>query len=289
MKTLRENPLLRYHLLGATRHRWRRQPWLYGAAVLGIGLVYLLVLQLTVYSEAGIDATLGLALFVMCLAAPLMAYNLFSLEYEKQTWESLALTRLTAREIFWGKYGAALARVALTTLLFAPFLLTTHRATTYVIAAAFTALFSWGALLVSVGLWLSFKLKRTLTTAATLYAGQVFVLMLFPFLYLLFSEGSDPTKSAVEWVLGYRDGMLAWVASLFEGTLIIFANPFYLASQLDLLGVRPSWWWSSDESDAYANGLRYMLWGFAQSAMYLGLATLFAGFAYRGVKISWRK
>jgi hypothetical protein len=138
MRALRENPLLRYHLLGATRHRWRRQPWLYGAAVLGIGLVYLLVLQLTVYSEAGIDATLGLALFVMCLAAPLMAYNLFSLEYEKQTWESLALTRLTAREIFWGKYGAALARVALTTLLFAPFLLTTHRATTYVIVAAFT-------------------------------------------------------------------------------------------------------------------------------------------------------
>jgi hypothetical protein len=37
MKTLRENPLLHYHLLGATRHRWRRQPWLYGAAVLGSG------------------------------------------------------------------------------------------------------------------------------------------------------------------------------------------------------------------------------------------------------------
>jgi hypothetical protein len=53
--------------------------------------------------------------------------------------------------------------------------------------------------------------------------------------------------------------------------------------------VRPSWWWSSDEWDAYVNALRYMLWGFAQSAMYLGLAALFAGFAYRGVKISWRK
>jgi ABC-type transport system involved in multi-copper enzyme maturation permease subunit len=137
MKTLRENPLLRYHLLGATRHRLRRQPWLYGAAALGIGLVYLLVLQLTVFSEANIYATLGLTLFVMCIVAPLMAYNMFSSEYEKQTWESLALTRLTAPEIFWGKYGAALARVALTTLLFAPFLLTTHHATTYVIAAAF--------------------------------------------------------------------------------------------------------------------------------------------------------
>jgi len=289
MRTLRENPLLRYHLLGATRHRWRRQPWLYGAAVLGIGLVYLLVLQLTVFNEASIFATLGLALFVMCIAAPLMAYNLFSLEYEKQTWESLALTRLTAREIFWGKYGAALARVALTTLLFAPFLLTTHHATTYVIAAAFTVLFSWGALLVSVGLWLSFKLKRTLSTAALLYAGQVFVLMLFPLLYALLSGGNAPDISDIEWVTSYRDGIYAWVTSLFEGTLIIFANPFDLASRLDDLCVRPSWWWNSPDRDAYVNGLRYMLWGFAQSAMYLGLAALFAGFAYRGVKISWRK
>ena len=290
MRALRENPLLRYHLLGATRHRWRRQPWLYGAAVLGIGLVYLLVLQLTVFNEASIFATLGLALFVMCIAAPLMAYNLFSLEYEKQTWESLALTRLTAREIFWGKYGAALARVALTTLLFAPFLLTTHSATTYVITAAFTALFSWGALLVSVGLWLSFKLKRTLTTAATLYAGQVFVLMLFPFLYALFSGGEmGPGQSAIEWVQNYRDGFLAWVISLLNGSLIIYANPFYASAQLEYMAAVPAWWWNAEGWDAYVNGLRYMLWGFAQSAMYLGLATLFAGFAYRGVKISWRK
>jgi hypothetical protein len=168
-------------------------------------------------------------------------------------------------------------------------LLTTHRANTYIIAAAFAVLFGWGMLLVSVGMWLSFKLKRTLSTAATLYAGQVFVLLLFPFLYLLFSGGSDPSTSTIEGVQSYRDGMLAWVASLFEGTLIIFANPFYLASQLNDLSVSPSWWWGSTDWDAYVNGLRYMLWGFAQSAMYLGLGAMFAGFAYRGVKISWRK
>lgn len=288
MKTLRENPLLHYHLLGATRHRWRRQPWLYGAAVLGIGLVYLLVLQLTVFNEASIFATLGLALFVMCIAAPLMAYNLFSLEYEKQTWESLALTRLTAREIFWGKYGAALARVALTTLLFAPFLLTTHRATTYVITAAFTALFSWGALLVSVGLWLSFKLKRTLTTAATLYAGQVFVLLLFPMLYLIFSEGNLP-RELISTVQSYEDAYYTWIICLFNGALIIYINPFYVALQMEHFRWMPDWWWMGDNGSAYDRGLRYMLWGFTQGGIYLGLALLFAGFTYRGIKISWRK
>jgi ABC-type transport system involved in cytochrome c biogenesis permease component len=288
MRALRENPLLRYHLLGATRHRWRRQPWLYGAAVLGIGLVYLLVLQLTVYSEAGIDATLGLALFVMCIAAPLMAYNMFSSEYEKQTWESLALTRLTAPEIFWGKYGAALARVALTTLLFAPFLLTTHRANTYTIAAAFAVLFGWGALLVSVGVWLSFKLKRTLTTASVLYAGQVFVLLLFPLLYLLFSDGTVD-KQILHAAENYEEGFYTWIIILFNGTFIIFLNPFYVASQLERLGVPPVWWWGADEWDGYATGLHYMLWGFAQGGMYLGLGALFAGFTLRGIKYSWRK
>ena len=289
MKTLWENPLLQYHLLGATRHRWKRQPWLYWAATLGTGLVYLLALQTAVNYRPGIDVALWFSLFTMCLAAPLMAYNLLSSEYEKQTWESLVLTRLTAREIFWGKWGVALTRVAVLTLLLAPFLLLSDIRNWYATTTAFVVLFGWGALLASLGVWLSFKLKRTLTTAATLYAGQVFVLLLFPFLYLLFSGGSDPSTSTIEGVQSYRDGMLAWVASLFEGTLIIFANPFYLASQLNDLSVRPSWWWGSTDWDAYVNGLRYMLWGFAQSAMYLGLGAMFAGFAYRGVKISWRK
>ncbi len=213
MKTPRENPVLYYHLLGATRHRWKRQPWLYGSAVIGIGSFYLFTLQLVAYNNPLINVTLGLSLFVMCIAAPLMAYNLFSSEYEKQTWESLALTRLTAREIFWGKWGAALTRVALTTVLLAPFLLTPGRTTHYTVVAAFAALFGWGALLASAGLWLSFKLKRTLTSAAALYAGQVFALLLFPMLYAIVGGGSEPPGFAIRWVQSYADGFRAWVIS----------------------------------------------------------------------------
>jgi len=288
MRALWENPLLQYHLLGATRHRWKRQPWLYWAATLGTGLMYLLALQTAVNYRPGIDAALWFSLFVMCLAAPLMAYNLFSLEYEKQTWESLALTRLTAPEIFWGKWGAALARVAVLTLLLAPFLFLSGVGNWYATTAAFVVLFGWGALLASLGVWLSFKLKRTLTTASALYAGQVFVLLLFPMLYLILGEGTLP-RELISTVQSYKDAYYTWIICVFNGALIIYINPFYVALEMEHMRWWADWWWMRGDEYTYRSGLRYMLWGFTQGVLYLGLAALFAGFTYRGVKISWRK
>lgn len=293
---LRDNPLLHYHLLGATRHRWRRGPWLYGAVVGGMALVYILVLQLALLArrggEEGIGVALSLSLFVMCIAAPLMAYNLFSSEYEKQTWESLALTRLTAREIFWGKWGVALVRVALTTVLFAPFFLLAGDENPYTIGAAFALLFGWGVLLVSVGVWLSFKLKRTLTTASALYAGQVFVLLLLPFLVLVFGtrlwKHDDNLFDLISLVTSFREAVLAWMVSLVDGKIIILTHPFYTASELSWL-IEPQPSWVSDKWGDYIRGLYAMGWGFTQSVLYLGVAVLFAGLTYRSLKISWRK
>lgn len=297
----RENPLLWYQLFGFTVNRWKRQPLLYGAVAVGVALVYLMVYQLFRYNEAEIGSTLGLALFFMCLAAPLMAYNLFSLEYEKQTWESLALTRLTAKEILWGKWGAALARVAALTLLFIPILLTSYGASgwtfappsgtgqydNYTFFAAVLSLFSWGALLVSLGMWLSFKLKRTLSTASALYAGQVFVLLLLPLLYSIFSNDYDYDLDILMSITSYADGFIWWVATLLHPRALLYLNPFYISSELDyMVGVDT---WGHADYQSRAMGLYYVGWGFAHSLIYLGLAALFAGFTYRGLKIAWRK
>lgn len=291
MRMLRENPLLHYHLLGATRHRWRRQPWLYGTAVVGIALVYILALQVAVQGGEGVEVPLGLSLFVMGIAAPLMAYNLFSSEYEKQTWESLALTRLTALEIFWGKWGVALVRVALTTVLFAPSFLFSGEENPYTIGAAFALLFGWGTLLASVGVWLSFKLKRTLTTAAALYAGQVFVLMLLPSLVFVFGGRmwEYNLSDTIRLVTSVHEAVSVWLLSLTDGTIILYAHPFYTASELSWLSEPRSWWWQSEDHWRYMRGLYAMGWGFTQSALYLAVAALFAGLTYRGLKISWRK
>lgn len=308
MRRRPENPLLRYQLFGFTLNRWKRQPWLYGGVAVGGGLTYLLVLLLFISEDAPYIVALQLCLFVMCLAAPLMAYHLFSTEYEKQTWESLALTRLTAWEILWGKWGAALARVALLTLLALPILffnedlhinlvspfrgrfITTLEPThdLYVLAAGVSLLFCWGVLLVSLGMWLSFLLKRTLTTASALYAGQVFALALMPILYLMFSEGETGTQR-ISTITNYWEGFAWWGYSLFTAQAILALNPFWAAEELN--AIYHAWETTSwnGTGPLYPEGLIYLNWGFAQSAIYLALALLFAGLTYRRLKHVWRK
>ncbi|MCS7301566.1 MAG: hypothetical protein NZ556_08455 [Fimbriimonadales bacterium] len=310
MKKPLENPLLYYQLLGYTRNRWKRQPLLYGAVAVAIGLTYLLVFQLVVVNAAQLSWTLNLCLSVMCLTAPLMAYNLFSLEYEKQTWESLALTRLTAKEILWGKWGAALARVGILTLFALPLLLTTldlglypfesevgrfftliePSANLYVLVASLLLLFGWGALVVSVGMWLSLKLKRTLSTASALYAGQVFLLLLLPMLYFIFSQGGATRFEMMMQVQSVWDGFLWWVAALFRAHTVVDLNPFVVSFELDVLTLETTWRYSwGSQSQSYDYALYYLGWGIAQSAIYLALAGLFAGLTYNGLKFAWRK
>ncbi|MCS6918745.1 MAG: ABC transporter permease [Fimbriimonadales bacterium] len=297
----RENPLLWYQLFGFTRNRWKRQPLLYGAAAVGCGLVYLLVYQLFTYADSALEVTLSLTMFFMCLTAPLMAYNLFSLEYEKQTWESLALTRLTAHEILWGKWGAALARVGMLVIIFVPLLLSAYTSrdtlygirrapsefSSYTFLVSLMLLFSWGALLVSLGMWLSFKLKRTISTASTLYAGQVFALVLLPTLYTIFSGGSSHYDDALMGLNSFWDGFAWWIATLFSPRALYYLNPFFVSTELGALVYYDSWRYGDTLSRA--TGLYYLGWGYTQSLIYLSLAALFAGFTYRGLKIAWRK
>ncbi len=302
----RENPLLHYHLLGFTVNRWKRQPVLYGAVAVGIGLTYLLVFQMFRTYEASLEATLNLSLFVMCLAAPLMAYNSFSLEYEKGTWESLALTRLTAGEILWGKWGAALARVALLTLLLTPMLfiatdlkiksdgsLLGRFATVveptyelYKFASSVALLFSWGALLVSLGVWLSFKLRRTISTASALYAGQLFALALLPTLFAIFEiDTRYSIQDSLSSVNSFRDGFYWWLIAAFSPIIVFYLNPFYTTLMLDNIVFDQYY------SYEYVDAMQYIYvgWGLTQSVIYLSWAIFFAGIAYRGVKTKWRK
>ncbi|MFN4032352.1 MAG: hypothetical protein ACK4ME_01805 [Fimbriimonadales bacterium] len=302
----RENPLLQYHLFGFTVNRWKRQPVLYGAVAVGMGLTYLLLFQMFHTYEASLGATLNLSLFVMCLTAPLMAYNSFSLEYEKGTWESLALTRLTAGEILWGKWGAALARVALLTLLLTPMLFIATdfrieldgpllgRFTTvvepsyefYKFAASVALLFSWGALLVSLGVWLSFKLKRTISTASTLYAGQLLALVLLPVLLATFGiDSSHALEDELRSVYSFKDGFFWWLRVAFSSGVIFCLNPFYTTATLDSIASRVYYLYKSVDTMQYF----YVGWGFAQSFVYVSWGIFFAGLAYRGVKTNWRK
>ncbi|GIV08401.1 MAG: hypothetical protein KatS3mg019_0492 [Fimbriimonadales bacterium] len=287
-----DNPILRYHLFGLILNRWKRQPVLYLTVAVGIALVYVLIYQIFHSYGSSIDSVLNLCVLVVCFAAPLMAYNLFSLEYERHTWESLALTRLSAKEILWGKWGAAVVRVGALTLLFVPMLMTRGTVSiqsftspapatefnAYVFFASLALLLSWGMLLSSLGMWLSFKLKRTLSTASILYAGQVFVLILLPMLNAIFSGGDSRFYyDRLSTVSNFWEGLIWWGSTLMSNDSVFVLNPFFVATELGGMGM--GW-----RAEPYLVG-----WGYVQSVIYFALSLLFAGLTYRGLKIAWRK
>lgn len=282
MKRRAENPLLSYQLLVFTRNRWKRQPLLYGAVAVSVGLAYLLLFQLVLLGEPSVIAVWTTILTAMCILAPLFAYNLFSLEYEKQTWEALALTRLSAWDILWGKWGAALARIGFTLLLFSPMLAASSPGTLrpYPLLAGALVVLGWGVLLVSAGMWLSFKLKRTLPAASTLYAGQVLLLMLLPLLYYNLLGGKAPSPQLPT---NYIEGVWWWGQSLAQMRWIVDLNPFATLARLEEVTR------INQEVPDEAQGLFYLNWGFVQGVLYILIALLFAGLTYRGLKLAWRK
>jgi ABC-type transport system involved in multi-copper enzyme maturation permease subunit len=99
-----ENPVFWYHLLGQSRYRWRKQRAMTIIASVLIGLLYLYLLQQTLEYEVEPILIQLLGLLLICLLIPLGSYSLFSAEYEKATWESLAITPLTVDQIVFGKW-----------------------------------------------------------------------------------------------------------------------------------------------------------------------------------------
>ncbi len=285
-----ENPLIWYHLISSTRHRFTRLRVVYYAIGVVLLLVYLTTLLGIVNLRLGITETLFLILLVVCLITPLFSYNLFSSEYEKATWEFLALTRLTAKEILLGKWGVGVVRLAaLLTVLFPLGLISSAQmpashAFMMHLFLGMLCIGCWGVLILSVGLWVSLRWRNTVLSASILYALQVLVLLLFPSLVSILTY--EPGMENLFWVMlqgGFPDfasRALFWLTSLVNGQCFIWLNPFYTLGELGAMFGR---------SDEIAEGLIAVGWGWVQSGFYLLLAAGFLWLTYNGVKKHWRK
>ncbi len=286
-----ENPLLAYHFLGTFRGKVRRHAFLYGLLLLTVGVFYGLFLLLVARYSADFEIRqLGtFYLFFTALIVPLFAHSQFATEYEKATWELLALTRLSAKEIFRGKWGASVLMLALLTLSAVPFFvpliasgydfgeilsLLVHSAFALMIA------FSWGGLLISVGTWVAYFTRRTISAIALTYAFQVITLLLLPLLFAVFDAFAsepfyedlklDSFSSRVEW----------WLVGLVSGQFVFWFNPFYALSAFS----EPSSWSTWDERYSIFNG-----WLWVQSAAYLLIAIFPLMHTYHRLRRDWRK
>lgn len=295
-----ENPLITYHFLGLWRQNYHRHPFLYILAFVSVALFYGLFLMMELRYPQSIETVIldSIFLFTVALVIPLFAHGRIALEYEKATWEFLALTRLTAKEIFVGKWGSAMLALAflfvLSLLFYIPVIVIGSDLNLMVrqIENAFFSLMliaSWGTLLVSLGTWIAYRTRRTLSTIALVYAFQVLVLLLIPMLFSIFGVRSGVieqelyTESPAGRVkLGdFMTRVNFWWSAIMSLEIVYWLNPFYalfqFAGAMGDLGFQ-------GELYVPANG-----WMWVQSGFYLGLSLLLARHTYRQLRREWRK
>lgn len=256
---LEENPVLRYHLLGQTRHRLRNQTAVSVVVIVLAALSYgFLLLQVLQY---GIDAqALSLfLLFLVCLLIPAASHSLMSAEYERSTWESLILTRLPILQIVMGKWLSRFLMVVLLMILFGiVFTMGSWHETAPEYGEAVIlnswVITTWGCLLLSFSLWVSNRTRNSLSAAALSFGGQFFFLLVIPMLLFATIGSSElDVRSVYEWERQFGDpnASLDSMPLWFLGwRMIYWLNPFVTLSEAfsgyssyspDTIGLLPGW------------------------------------------------
>lgn len=174
----------------------------------------------------------------LTLAVPASLYGAISQEREKQTWDSLLMTRLSPGQILVGKLQWRLLMVLGLMALFAvPTFLShavTRNRTDYTLGDLFAVqaiLFAWSLFLAGFTLMVSAKTKRSITTLAMVVVALLSFLGLVPALFSLFTganltpvlgmyAGRDPYNST--WP---RPGGTEPTPLLITGALTLSANP----------------------------------------------------------------
>ena len=126
-----ENPVLIKEVRGRLRAR-RQSKWGRYTAFIVVGVIVLLMYffgtRAILSGEGGSSAaegmyqffTIGVEMTLILFLVPPLASGSITQEREQQTWNALLLSRLSAREIVWGKYLAALLPTLLILSIFAP-------------------------------------------------------------------------------------------------------------------------------------------------------------------------
>lgn len=267
-----DNPVLWYHIVGQARLRLHNQTVLL-VLVGGIALLaYLYLVSQIAWYGADPGSVLFFQLFLICLILPAASHALISTEYERATWESLMLTRLSAAQIVLGKL---FSRCAMLLLILALFLLPIWLATqkeawmvswSGVWRSEWVAL-TWGFLLIAFSLWTSNRVRSSLGAAAFSFGALVFFLIVLPPL-LLALEIESPKE---ELFIPYRT---KWFLDPIG--MVGYLNPFLAIFHL---------------TDRYR--LRRIpndyLWGSLQGGIYLMVGLWLVFLTIRSVRTKWRK
>jgi ABC-type transport system involved in multi-copper enzyme maturation permease subunit len=220
-----DNPVLRREVRRRLRIRFAGRPWMPGMLVVAGVVCWCYAIGISAVSGMSQDdaavwwgVTIYGLMFLICLFAPAGSAKSITQERERQTWEALALTRLSAAQVLLGKWLAHVAAFSLLPLVLLPLALTASNGGIGVTVAVYAYIMLNCAFFVALGLVCSFVVSRS--PVATVLA-------------ILCSAAIGLGTLII-------DGLINWSASSFgsDGGPVAFAlnvNPFYALMCVDHL------------------------------------------------------
>ncbi|MCC6728731.1 MAG: ABC transporter permease subunit [Chthonomonadales bacterium] len=175
------NPVFTKEVRTKMRSRQPRavQATVVALVLLPIGLCYYYALDYLLWpgagSQAGRDgwqAVCALQTILVWVLAPAAAANAFTQEREQRTWDLLATTLLTPAEIVFGKLAARLLPLAALLAVFVPYGIACAAAggvTLSRLVGSYALLGLWAVFMTVVGLYASWRSRRTATAIAIGY------------------------------------------------------------------------------------------------------------------------
>lgn len=211
VRALVQNPVFQKEL--RVRMRSRRQGKagrVVGYVIVGtvVALVYYSVLRGLFGPNASTNSardtyillTVALQTTLLLFLAPAISAGSITLEREQQTWNALLMSRLTAREIVAGKFGAALVPSAKLLALFAPLCWVAAAAGDVPVLAALTSggmLVGMALFYTAVGLLFSWAQRRTYVATAAAFSVAAFLAVGTVILFGLWSIAAGTEGRAV--------------------------------------------------------------------------------------------
>ncbi|MBC8136559.1 MAG: hypothetical protein H8F28_11785 [Fibrella sp.] len=216
-----------------------------------LGFLYLWILLGIVRANESISFYLLMGeLFLLTLVVPCSLYGAIALEREKQTYESLIMTRLTPAQIVCGKLWWRLGLILGIMALFMPLLIASHlnepRHTTGITTPQLiwtqVVIFSWCVFIGAFSLWVSAKSKKGITALMGIIATLIAFLIMVPLLLSLFGgTGSvisprDPLmhdfRADADYNQSFIDFYRRKLVLMLAFGLVYALNPFWMVMNL---------------------------------------------------------
>jgi ABC-type transport system involved in multi-copper enzyme maturation permease subunit len=182
MSIIADNPVLIREMRRRLRFRAAGRPWTYGALIIaGIAIWYYAVAMVNIGKAEPMDAadwwcyTMYGLLAAICIIAPAISSTSISQERERQTWETLALTRLSASQVLFGKWLALLSVISFLPAVMLPLALTCafrDNISIWTTVTVYLYLFLNSAFFLAVGLVCSFCLSKSPWATALALVGS---------------------------------------------------------------------------------------------------------------------